>query len=218
MKTDQDTPGHDRSNDPDSLLFNAYVTCLNNLAACYISQKEFMKAKEICTRVLELSPNNVKALLRAAKASLALDLYEECELCLNAVQSVEPDNAAALKEKERLGIAIKQYKRQEKAMALRTMKSSSLAMTKETDGANKNEMNRQVKLPEVPKAKPQETELRDNKTDAPVQPNSHAVADKRGWSIILLLFTSVVVMLISIGIAWYLSSARNAGSSRKAKA
>ena len=36
-------------------------------------------------RVLELEPSNVKALMRAAKASLALHEYEECDVCLKTV-------------------------------------------------------------------------------------------------------------------------------------
>ncbi len=51
-----------------------YVSCLNNLAACKLATKEYYQAKELCTKVLEFSPFNAKALLRAAKASLATDV------------------------------------------------------------------------------------------------------------------------------------------------
>lgn len=51
-----------------------YVSCLNNLAACKLAQKEYYQAKDLCTKVLEFSPFNAKALLRAAKASLATDV------------------------------------------------------------------------------------------------------------------------------------------------
>jgi FKBP-type peptidyl-prolyl cis-trans isomerase len=37
--------------DPGSLLLNAYVSCLNNLAACYLNRGENLKAKEVKTRI-----------------------------------------------------------------------------------------------------------------------------------------------------------------------
>jgi hypothetical protein len=50
--------------------------------------KEYAKAKELCIRVLELQPENVKSLLRAAKASLALHEYEESAVCLKLVSEL----------------------------------------------------------------------------------------------------------------------------------
>jgi hypothetical protein len=58
----------------DSEVVNIYVSCLNNLAACKLSQKDYYKAKELCVKVLEFSPYNGKALLRAARAALATDV------------------------------------------------------------------------------------------------------------------------------------------------
>lgn len=55
----------------DEQLLEVYVSCLNNMAACQLKLGEHAKAKEICVRVLEIQPNNLKALLRAAKAALA---------------------------------------------------------------------------------------------------------------------------------------------------
>eukprot|EP00980_Cylindrotheca_fusiformis_P030728 scaffold25316_cov215-Cylindrotheca_fusiformis.AAC.1 len=43
---------------------------LNNIVAVYLRQKEFHKAKQAAVEVLKQDPKNVKALLRAAKASL----------------------------------------------------------------------------------------------------------------------------------------------------
>jgi tetratricopeptide (TPR) repeat protein len=56
----------------DEPLLTAYITCLNNLAACHLSTGEFLKAKDMCIKILELDANNIKALLRASKATLAL--------------------------------------------------------------------------------------------------------------------------------------------------
>ena len=70
------------------LLMVSLISCLGNLAACHLSMKEYIKTKEICVRVLELEPDNIKALIRAAKASLALHEYDECALCLENVSTV----------------------------------------------------------------------------------------------------------------------------------
>ena len=52
------------------ILMVSFISCLNNLSACHLSMKEYTKAKELCVRVLELEPDNLKALLRGAKAAL----------------------------------------------------------------------------------------------------------------------------------------------------
>ena len=87
---DQDTPDVDSVNR--GLLMVSLISCLGNLAACHLSMKEYAKTKEICVRVLELEPDNIKALIRAAKASLALHEYDECALCLESV-STERDKS-----------------------------------------------------------------------------------------------------------------------------
>jgi FKBP-type peptidyl-prolyl cis-trans isomerase len=55
----------------DEEVVSAYLSCLNNMAACQLRLGENSKAKEVCIRVLEMDPDNHKALLRAAKAALA---------------------------------------------------------------------------------------------------------------------------------------------------
>jgi hypothetical protein len=54
----------------DNELVAIFVSCLNNMSACQLLLGDFAKAKEVCIRVLEIEPNNQKALLRAAKAAL----------------------------------------------------------------------------------------------------------------------------------------------------
>ena len=65
----QDPPPDD---DRDTIIFLAYLSCLNNLSACHMEQGENLKARDLCIKVLEMDPNNLKALLRAARSSLAL--------------------------------------------------------------------------------------------------------------------------------------------------
>ena len=55
----------------DEEVVSGYISCLNNMAAAQLRMGENSKAKDICVRVLEMDPNNHKALLRAAKAALA---------------------------------------------------------------------------------------------------------------------------------------------------
>jgi len=50
------------------------INCLNNWAACMIKLDEPLKAAALCTRTLELEPNNKKARLRRALAYEALAL------------------------------------------------------------------------------------------------------------------------------------------------
>ena len=64
----------ERIPEEDTEVVQIYVSCLNNLAACKLAQKDYYQAKDLCTKVLEFSPFNPKALLRAAKAALATDV------------------------------------------------------------------------------------------------------------------------------------------------
>ena len=218
-------------------VLNAYITCLNNLSACYISQKEYVKAKDVCTQIIELSPNNIKALLRAAKSSLALDLYDECELCLDTVLSIEPANDTAKKEKMRLRNVVKQYKQKEKEMAVRTIKKLADSKTNVSTTVNPQQLSAVTVTAtslnqELKQTKPnidcddidtatqtidtEKTNLKSvNSPSAANKEMPHVTVteatqtpSKRSWSVFLLLFTSAFVLIVSVGIAWYLSNVR----------
>merc|ERR1740121_829692 len=51
-------------------------------------------AKDAVTAVLQLRPDHVKAIYRGAKACYLLDDFEECEVAMQRVLELEPDNAA----------------------------------------------------------------------------------------------------------------------------
>lgn len=70
----ENSKNHDFIEKEDFELLALHVDCLNNLSLCKLLQKEFSQAKELCIQVLQFSPLNFKALLRAAKATLALDV------------------------------------------------------------------------------------------------------------------------------------------------
>jgi FKBP-type peptidyl-prolyl cis-trans isomerase len=62
------------------------LDCLNNIVAVYLRAHEYHAAKLAAVRVLEVDPNNLKALLRAAQASLLdpASSYEEVQASLQA--------------------------------------------------------------------------------------------------------------------------------------
>jgi tetratricopeptide (TPR) repeat protein len=64
-----------------------YIACLNNLAACHISRGNMIRAKAETKKVLEIDPTNVKALLRTARASLAIQDWDDCQNCLETIMN-----------------------------------------------------------------------------------------------------------------------------------
>ena len=80
------------------------INCLNNWAACMIKLDEPLQASDLCTRTLELEPNNKKARLRRALAYEALALPAKAGA--DAVLLLSQD--ASLKQaKECLGRCLK---------------------------------------------------------------------------------------------------------------
>jgi hypothetical protein len=61
----------------DKALMKLYIDCLNNLAACHMALNDSFKAREACIKVLEINPNNPKALFRAGRY-LSIMLYVQC--------------------------------------------------------------------------------------------------------------------------------------------
>ena len=74
----------------------AYIDCLNNMTAVYLRTKDYKQAKATAVRVLQKDPNNAKALVRVAKASLndAASDYEEVQAAIDAAQDVLEGPAA----------------------------------------------------------------------------------------------------------------------------
>jgi hypothetical protein len=60
--------------------------CLNNVVAVHLRAKDYHAAKQAAVKVLEVDPDNTKALLRAAKAALLdpASSYEEVKAALDA--------------------------------------------------------------------------------------------------------------------------------------
>jgi len=73
-----------------------------NLAACKLSTKQFTEVLEDCKKALELDPNNVKGLVRQAKAHIELDGWEEARASLAKALEADPSNVDVKREQARL--------------------------------------------------------------------------------------------------------------------
>ncbi len=178
-------------------LFQSYISCLNNLAQCYINISEFYKAKEVCTKLLSLDSNNIKGLLRAAKASLALHDYEECELCLKIVQNIDASNPAMVNEMQKLKKAKKEYKINTKALNSKIAKhlfdGAGAEKTKQTVIQN-NDNNID---------KNNESDGSAKHTSTTEKNITKSTQSTQGQNLLLMVTSSLVILLISIIIVFY---------------
>jgi len=97
------------------------IDALNNTAAVYMRAKEYGKAKESATLALMRDPNNLKALLRAAKAAM-LDpscSFEESSAAIVAAEEVDADDADVRKLRVELQLRKRDYKAKSKEMMVR---------------------------------------------------------------------------------------------------
>ena len=94
------------------------IDCLNNAAAVYLKAKEFGKAKDAATKVILRDPDNVKALLRAARAALydPAGTFQESAAAIAAAEQVDPSNVDLRKLKIEHRRKLKEYKAKEKDM------------------------------------------------------------------------------------------------------
>ncbi|KQJ99514.1 peptidyl-prolyl cis-trans isomerase FKBP62 [Brachypodium distachyon] len=89
------------------------VSCKLNNAACKLKLKDYKKAKELCTEVLELDNTNVKALYRRAQAQTHLVDLDLAELDIKKALEIDPDNRDVKMGYRRLKETVKQYNRKE---------------------------------------------------------------------------------------------------------
>lgn len=177
------------------ILFQSYISCLNNLAQCHINNSEYYKAKEVCTKLLSLDTNNIKGLLRAAKASLALHDYEECELCLKIVQNIDASNPSMINEMLKLKKAKKEYKVNSKALNTKIAKhlfvTNDNNQIKQTMTTHNNE-NISDKIGESVQ-----------NTSEVINTEEKNTKSAQGQNLLLMLTTSFVILLISVLIVFY---------------
>jgi len=80
------------SEDEKKLSKQLKITCNLNNAACKLKLKDFKQAEKLCTKVLELDSQNVKALFRRAQAYTQLADLELAEVDIKKALEVDPDN------------------------------------------------------------------------------------------------------------------------------
>lgn len=110
------------------------VDCFNNISAVFLRDKEYVKAKEAAAQALQIDANNLKALMRAAKASLLSCSFEECYAALEAAMEVKNDDAEVLKLRAEYEWRLKEYQKKEKAMYARMMSKKKIHGSDSTVG------------------------------------------------------------------------------------
>uniref|UniRef100_A0A453RM24 Uncharacterized protein n=1 Tax=Aegilops tauschii subsp. strangulata TaxID=200361 RepID=A0A453RM24_AEGTS len=69
------------------------ITCNLNNAACKLKLKDYKQAEKLCTKVLELDSQNVKALYRRAQAYTQLADLELAEVDIKKALEIDPENS-----------------------------------------------------------------------------------------------------------------------------
>jgi len=178
-------------------IFQLWMACLNNCAACKISLKEYRIAKDICTSILEQDPRNIKALLRAGKASLELDEFEECNLCISTVLQIDPNNVVARNEMKRLRLAEKEYNSKSKLMASKMAQKLFSPLVSRSAGETSSSTSSSTTTTTTTTATVGES----LSTTATIARVDRTVTS---FSSLLLLGTSLLVVLVSLLLAFYL--------------
>ncbi|KAK1606532.1 hypothetical protein QYE76_030205 [Lolium multiflorum] len=80
------------SEDEKKLSKQLKITCNLNNAACKLKLKDYKQAEKLCTKVLELDSQNVKALYRRSQAYTQLADLELAELDIKKALDIDPDN------------------------------------------------------------------------------------------------------------------------------
>ncbi len=206
-----------RDSEAGKKMWNVYISCLNNLSACYISSGEFMKAKESCLKVLEMENTNIKALLRAARASLALLSFEESEACIARVLELEPDNMLAQAERVKLSRAKREYKGKRKVLdkqMTKNMFGGSGAGDKEhekqakgSSGEKEGAADAKASVETASRQRAEnekgsgEAALASMASSAPTkQPGASGYGESS--NLILLLSTAAIIVFLSVWLAW----------------
>ncbi|KAK9664517.1 hypothetical protein RND81_14G047800 [Saponaria officinalis] len=89
------------------------ISCNLNAAACKLKLKEYKQAEKLCTKVLELDSNNVKALYRRAQAYIHLVDLELAETDIKKALEIEPENREVKMEYRLLKEKVKEYNKRD---------------------------------------------------------------------------------------------------------
>lgn len=93
------------------------VNCGNNMAATQLKLGAPKQAEEACVSVLEMDPNNVKALYRAGFATMQQHRFDEAKMAFNRALEIDPGNKAVVKGLIELKAQVQAYKSKEAKIA-----------------------------------------------------------------------------------------------------
>ncbi|KAL5542796.1 hypothetical protein UlMin_010506 [Ulmus minor] len=89
------------------------VTCNLNNAACKLKLKDYKQAEKLCTKVLELNSQNVKALYRRAQAYIQLVDLDLAEMDIKKALEIDPDNKDVKLESKILKEKVREYNKKD---------------------------------------------------------------------------------------------------------
>lgn len=174
---------------------------LNNIAAVYLRQKEFHKAKQAAVEVLKQDPKNIKALLRAAKASLLdpASTMEEVQASLDAAEEeITYKDQQSEKELKILKTEFKRkkqdYKKKTKEMFADKLKTTTSSTADEIPGPSDKEVSRESKKLGTPEETKGTVNLGDESPEADNEEQSFWKA--RLVSILLQIFVPMAIFLL----------------------
>lgn len=88
------------------------LTILNNRAACYQQLSDFSNVVMDTSEVIELEPDNIKALLRRALALEGLERYKSALSDIREILKYDPSNTIANAAQHRIGEAVRRLKKE----------------------------------------------------------------------------------------------------------
>ncbi|XP_011000006.1 PREDICTED: peptidyl-prolyl cis-trans isomerase FKBP62-like isoform X2 [Populus euphratica] len=89
------------------------ISCKLNNAACKLKLKDYKEAEKLCSKVLELDGQNVKALYRRAQAYIQLVDLDLAEIDIKRALEIDPDNRDVKLEYKILKDKVREYKKKE---------------------------------------------------------------------------------------------------------
>lgn len=104
------------------------VDCFNNIASVHLRAKDYGKAKEAATEAIKIDQDNVKAICKAAKASLMLTDFDECEAVLEVLQNLDGANRDVQRLRKDFYDSRSLYKKKEKELYSKMMSNERKTM------------------------------------------------------------------------------------------
>ncbi|CAK7348102.1 unnamed protein product [Dovyalis caffra] len=89
------------------------ISCKLNNAACKLKLKDYKEAEKLCTKVLELDSQNVKALYRRAQAYMHLVDLDLAEIDIKKALEIDPDNRDVKLEYKILKDKVREYNKKD---------------------------------------------------------------------------------------------------------